>query len=156
MSCFYFDVYFDVIYERTLILFRCDSISASQFQFQFWTNNKLVMMTSITFFSILQSWIQVSLHPNWELVEDCATTINWIRYCRTQTLQTYDTSYQPSFDLGSISPTHCRKVQMRRCAEGAQSLVQSVSPTKLHPTLPVHTTRRYAQLLCCKLWSVHQ
>jgi hypothetical protein len=35
-------------------------------------------------------------------------------------------------------------------------LCQSVSPTKLCPTLPVDTTRSYAQLLCQILFSMHQ
>jgi len=32
-------------------------------------------------------------------------------------------------------------------AQSANALVQSVSPTQLHPTLPVNTTRSYTQLL---------
>jgi len=49
--------------------------------------------------------------------------------------------------LWSISPINWRK---------ARSLVQSISLTKLHPTLAINTTSSYSKLLCFMLYVVHQ
>jgi len=41
-----------------------------------------------------------------------------------------------------------------KCAQTG-CLAQSVSPTKLYPTLPAYTTRSHAQLLCFNLYARH-
>jgi hypothetical protein len=53
-------------------------------------------------------------------------------------------------NLGSISPTFWHKAQV------VILLCRLVSPTKLRPTLPLQTTRKYAQLICCTLCAVRQ
>ncbi len=53
-----------------------------------------------------------------------------------------------------LSEKRARKTLMKLTAStyvDARSLVQSFSPIKLSPTLPVNTTRIYAQLLCIML-----
>ncbi len=50
--------------------------------------------------------------------------------------------------LRSISPTLWRRTIMRRQSFFGTSRGRSVSPTKLRPTSPLCSTRKYAQLLC--------
>ncbi len=59
-------------------------------------------------------------------------------------------------NLGSILPTSLRKVQMRQKSFLDTGRRSSVSPTKICPTLLDCATRKYAQLLCCMLYSVRQ
>jgi hypothetical protein len=70
--------------------------------------------------------------------------------CRCDMYQTYQrNNCQPS---GTRDQFHQPIGAKPRCT-GTRSLVQSVSPTKHQSTLPVHTTRGYAQLLHVMLYA---
>ncbi len=76
----------------------------------------------------------------------------------TTTKTTKTTTTTTSHTWGQF---HQASVAWHRCT-GSHSFLstvilhQSDSPAKLPPSLPLHTTRNYAQLLCLKLWAVQK